>query len=157
MLPQRRNTTKGPRGPLVSLALGALLLVAIPSHAQTPVAYRDAMETAMRCVHAAMTDALLPIGVMPEQIANAALARCFDEIESAAGAAIGSSGAAKVDSVRTVLRKELYEYALQLSGVSHRHASYAGETGVDAYAAAGSWLPDEANEPQPTIGTPPIF
>ena len=147
MLRQRHDSTTGPALPMVRLVLCTLLLLAIPAHAQTAVGYRDAVEKAMGCVHAAMTDALLPVGVMPEQIANAALARCFDEIEAATSAAVGNSEApaAKAGSTRAMLRRELYDYALQMSGVAYRQASYARATLVDASAEAVFMAPQRSD------------
>ena len=85
----------------------------------------------MRCVHAAM-DALLPVGVMPEQLASAAIARCADEIEGAAAAAIaGSQAPAPLDAVRATLRRELYEYALQAGGPARWNNGHAAEAFVD--------------------------
>ena len=118
---------------MVRFALVALLLVAVPASSQGVVGYRGAIEKAMRCVHAAMTDALLPVGVMPEQIAKAALARCVDEIEGAAAAAVVGSRApaAPLDAARGALRRELYEYALQVAGQARGDNGYAAEAFVD--------------------------
>jgi hypothetical protein len=110
----------------------ALLFVAIPASPQGVVGYRDAIEKAMRCVHAAM-ETLLPVGVMPEQVANAALARCVDEIEGAASAAIvvSPTPVSPLDAARATLRRELYEYALQVAGRARWDNGYAAETLVD--------------------------
>ena len=114
---------------LGTFAVGAFLLLAVPAWAQGVVSDRGALEKAMRCVHAAMTDPLLPVGVMPERLAKAALARCADEIEEASAAVAGSApSAAKLDSARVVLRKELYEYALQVAGAAY--AQYAPAAGA---------------------------
>ena len=86
---------------MVRLALAALLLAAVPAYAQSD--HRGAMDKALRCVHAVMTDALVPAGVMREQLAHAALARCFDEIEAAVAAV--AAGSLNPNAVRASLRK----------------------------------------------------
>jgi hypothetical protein len=90
-----------------------------------------------------MTDPLLPVGVTPEQIAKAALARCFDEIEAATIAAVADSNApaAKAGFARATLRRELYDYALQMSGVAYRQVGYADATLVNASAEAAFTAP----------------
>jgi len=136
-------------------ALCALLFVAIPAPAQGVGGYPGAIERAMRCVHAAMTDGLLPVGAMPEQIAEAALARCFDEIEGAAAVAVAGSPAlaTRLGAIRVALRRELYEYALQVTARARADADsgYAAETLVspvhrsqegDAALLATSRAPD---------------
>jgi hypothetical protein len=142
MLRERHSTT-GPALLIARVALSTLLLGVIPAHAQAAGSYRDAVENALRCVHAAMTDAFLPVGVMPEQIAKAALARCFDEIEAATSAAVGNSDTpvARAGAARAMLRKELYEYALQMSGVAYRQASHVEATLVNASAEVGLLAP----------------
>ena len=144
MLRERHKST-GPALLIARFALGTLLLGVIPAHAQAAGNYREAVENAMRCVHAAMTDALLPVGVMPEQIAKAALARCFDEIEAATSAAVANSDTpvAKAGSARAMLRKELYDYALQMSGLAYRQRSYVEATLVNASAEAGLAAPPQ--------------
>ena len=113
-------------------ALIALLFVAIPASPQGVVGTGGAVEKAMRCVHAAM-DALLPVGAMPEQLASAAIARCADEIERAAAAAlVGSQApAALLQAIRVTLRRELYEYALQVGGLARWNDGYTAETYVN--------------------------
>jgi hypothetical protein len=147
MLRGRNHFTTGPALPMARLALCALLLAAIPAHAQAVVGYRDAVESAMRCIHAAMTDALLPVGIIPEQIAGAALARCYDEIEAATSAAVANSDtpAAKAGFARALLRKELFDYALQMSGVAYRQASYVEATLVNASAEAAFLAPQQGD------------
>jgi hypothetical protein len=115
---------------MVRLALCTLLLVAGPACAAEPGA---ALDAAMRCVLAAMTDPLVPVSAMREQIAASAIARCYDEIEVAAAAAAGSSApVARIDAARTALRRELQAYALQSAWAgSWTDASHAErETGV---------------------------
>jgi hypothetical protein len=113
---------------VVRFALIALLFWAIPASPQGVVGTGSAVERAMRCVHAAM-DALLPVGAMPEQLASAAIARCVDEIEGAAAAAIvGSQTPASLEVIRVTLRRELYEYALQVGGLARWDNGYAAET-----------------------------
>ena len=118
---------------MVRYALGVLLFVAIPASAQGVVGYAVAIEKAMRCVHAAMTDVLLPVGVLPEQVAKAALERCVDEIEGAAAAAVAGSKApaGPLDTARVALRRELYEYALQVAGQANGDNGDAAATIVD--------------------------
>jgi hypothetical protein len=141
---------------VVRFALGALLFIALPAASQGGVGYRDAIEQAMRCVHAAMTDVLLPVGVMPEQLANAALARCVDEIEGAAAGAVAGSKAPSgpLEVARVALRRELYEYALQVAGRAHgdsgdaqrlqaaappRDEAYLSQ--ATAISSSATWLP----------------
>jgi len=89
----------------------------------------------MRCIQAAMTDSLLPVGVMNEQIANAALARCGDEIENAATAvASAASKQGAIEVARAALRLELYRYALQVAGGSYAVHTSAADTRDDAVA-----------------------
>lgn len=109
------------RGARVRWAVAVLVFVAIPVSAQDAREPAGDIERAMRCVHAAMTDPHLPVGVMPEQVAQATLARCSEEIEAAASAcAAGSpSPAAMLDVVRATLRKELYEFALLAADSAH--------------------------------------
>lgn len=147
MFRQRLHSTTGPARPMAGFALCTFLLAAIPAHAQAVVGYRDAVESAMRCVHAAMNDAFLPAGVIPEQLAKAALARCFDEIESATSAAVANSDtpAAKAGAVRAMLRKELFDYALQVSDVAYRQASYVEATLVNASAEAAVVAPRQSD------------
>ena len=139
-------TTRRPLS-VARFVLCALLLAAIPAHAQAVVGHRDAVDSAMRCVHAAMNDALLPVGVIPEQIAKAALARCYDEIEAATSAAVANSEtpAAKSGSARAMLRKELFEYALQMSRVAYRQASYAQANLVNASAESAVVAPQQSD------------
>lgn len=112
---------------MVRFALFAMLFVAIPASAQGVGGYPTAVERAMRCIHAAMTDVMLPLGVMPERIAEAALARCVDEIEGAAAVAVASSQvpAARLEIVRVALRRELYQYALQVTARVDGGSGYA--------------------------------
>ena len=94
---------------MVRLALAALLLAAVPAYADSD--HRGAMDNALRCcVHAVMTDALVPAGVMREQAADAALARCFDEIEAVVAAV--AAGSLNLNAVRATLRKDLHTYAV---------------------------------------------
>jgi hypothetical protein len=117
---------------VVRFALLTLLFVALPASAQGLVDSGGAFEKATRCVHAAM-NALLPVGVMPEQLASAAIARCFDEIEGAAAAATAGSRvpATQLDAARVTLRRGLYEYALQVAGRARWDNGYATETSFD--------------------------
>lgn len=116
--------------PVVRFAWCALLFVALPAASQGTAGRRDAIERAMQCVQAAMTDVLLPVGWMPEQIAKAALARCVDAIEGAVASAVAGAGApaAPVDIARVALRRELYEYALQVTGPAYGDNGSAAET-----------------------------
>jgi len=99
---------------LSRLAFSALLLLAAPAFAQSETAIGGAVDAAAQCVHVAVTDALLPVGLMREQIAESALARCYDEIEAAAIAiATGKSPAMRIDAARAALRRDLYVYAIQ--------------------------------------------
>jgi len=147
------TSKKSQRLQAVRFALCALLFVAIPASAQGVGGYPGAIERAMRCVHAAMTDVLLPVGAMPEQIAEAALARCFDEIEGAAAFAAAGSPAppTRLGAIRVALRRELYEYALQVTARGDADSGYAAETLVspvhrsqegDAALLATSRAPD---------------
>lgn len=79
-----------------------MLFLAAPVFAQG-----HAPERAAQCVHAATTS-LLAVGAPPEQLAPMALARCFDEIE----AVLGSVNA---EALRIALRRELYDYALDVA------------------------------------------
>ena len=99
------------------LALAALLLAAVPAYAQSD--HRGAMDKALRCVHAVMTDALVPAGVMREQLAHAALARCFDEIEAAVAAV--APGSPNPNAVRASLRRELHTYAVLVTSAARGH------------------------------------
>ena len=89
----------------------------------------------MRCIRAAMTDSLLPVGVANEQIANVALMRCSDEIERAVGALAAAAKAGGVEATRVALRVELYDYAMDVAGRSyavHANASDVSDTNVEA-------------------------
>lgn len=85
------------------IAIATLLMAAAPAFAH------DAVDRALRCVHAAMAS-LQPVGAGTEQLATVALARCFDEIEAVV--AIATTG----DAVRTALRRELLDYAMHVTG-----------------------------------------
>jgi hypothetical protein len=104
---------------MVRLALAALLLAAVPAYAEGTADHRGAMDKALRCVHAVMTDALLPVGVTREQIAQSALARCFDEIEAAVAAV--AAGSRNLNAVRATLRKELHTYAVLVTSAARGH------------------------------------
>ena len=99
---------------LVRWVLSALLIVAAPAIAQSETSFGGAVEAALRCVRSVKTDALLPVGLMREQLAESALSRCYDEIEAAALAiASPKAPAARVDAARAALRRDLYLYAVQ--------------------------------------------
>jgi hypothetical protein len=118
--------------------LAVLLLCVLPAASR---AAADSVDSAMRCVHAQMTSSFLPVGVASEQIAGAAIARCFDEIETAATAIAGKRNA--IDAARTSLRMQLYDYALQVAGATHAAPAYAADTadtaGEETPDASRSW------------------
>src|SRR5262245_5332370 len=129
-----------PAATMVRLLFAALLFVAVPGSAQEAASYRNAVERAMRCIQAAMTDPLLPVGAMPEQIATVALARCFDEIERAVAAG-GSGSTAKSDVVRIALRKDLHDFALEVaSGAQGRGGGIAETSKSESTDPAGPRL-----------------
>jgi hypothetical protein len=110
--------------------LGLLLFATVGlAQAAEPV---DAMHGAMRCIRVAMTDSLLPVGVMNEQIANAALMRCSDEIENAAAViAAAATKAGGIEATRAALRVELYDYAMGVAGGSYALRASASDASVD--------------------------
>ena len=74
------------------------------------------LDAAMRCVRGTMNSALVPVTASAEQLANVALARCADEIESAAIAMAGLPLVnARVDASRMAVRSELHGYALAVA------------------------------------------
>jgi len=108
-----------------------LLLVATAGAAQGAEP-GDAMHGAMRCIRFAMTDSLLPVGVMNQQIANAALMRCSDEIENAAAViAAAATKAGGIEATRAALRVELYDFAMDVAGGSYSLHADASDASVD--------------------------
>lgn len=85
--------------------LAASLFIAAPALAQG-----HAPERAAHCVYAAMTS-LLTVGASAEQLAPVALARCYDEIDA-------MLTNVKAEAVRIALRRELYDYAVQVAGTA---------------------------------------
>ena len=85
-----------------------LLVIALTA----PLAQATNVDRALGCVQAAMTS-LQPLGATPEQLAPIALARCFDEIEAALANA--------KEAARIALRRELYDYALHVTGGAHAY------------------------------------
>jgi hypothetical protein len=74
------------------------------------------LDSAMRCVHGAMTSPFVPATTSAEQLANVALMRCADEIEMAAIALAGTPVAsARIDASRIAVRRELHGYALAVA------------------------------------------
>jgi hypothetical protein len=74
------------------------------------------IDAAMRCVRGSMTSAFVPATANVEQLANVALARCADEIESAAIALAGAPLVhARIEASRTAVRRELHSYALAVA------------------------------------------
>jgi len=117
---------------LVRSFLVALCFV-VTSASSQGVAPDAALVKAMRCIHGAMTDSLLPVGVMHEQLASAALARCSDEIESAATAVASAGGKpGAIEIARAAVRRELYGYALQSAGGSYVLRASASDASDDA-------------------------
>ena len=73
-------------------------------------------DAAMRCVRSTMTSAYVPATANVEQLANVALARCADEIESAAVALAGAPLVhARIEASRMAVRLELHGYALAVA------------------------------------------
>jgi len=72
------------------------------------------LDSAMRCVHGAMTSAFIPATASTEQLASVALMRCADEIEMAAIALAGAPS--RIDAARIAVRRELHGYALAVAG-----------------------------------------
>lgn len=117
--------------------LASLLMLPLPAVADP--APEPVVDSALVCVHRAMTRGPWPSGVFPEQIAEAAVARCYDEIESAAAAAVRSKdcGLRRADEVRLELRRQFYEYALQIGvGATRVAAMDASETQHSPESAA---------------------
>ena len=85
-----------------ALAFAASLALATPAFAQA--------ERAATCVQGAMAS-LLTLGAVPEQLAPVALARCYDEIEALLTNV-------KVEAARVALRRELYDFAVHVAGVT---------------------------------------
>ena len=105
--------------------LAALALTLAPA-----LASAGDLDAAMQCVRSTMTSALVPVTASAEQLANVALGRCADEIESAAIAMAGVPlVAARIDASRMAVRTELHQYALAVaSGPAPATASDASRT-----------------------------
>jgi hypothetical protein len=115
-----------------------LLLFAISAYAQAVVP-AAAVQSAMRCIEGAMTSSVLPVGVMTERIADSALARCFDEIETAAVAIASADNArGRIEAIRAAIRTQLYDYALQVAGATYALPPIAADTADDAMAQSRS-------------------
>jgi hypothetical protein len=91
--------------------------VAIFAFALAPVvANAGDIDAAMRCVRGTMTSAFVPATANVEQLANVALARCADEIETAAIALAGMPLVhARIEASRMAVRHELHGYALAVA------------------------------------------
>jgi hypothetical protein len=125
--------------PSLSLAVAFVSLCSLSGLARGSDDDANALASAMQCVAAQMTDARLPVAVMPEQIASASIFRCSDQIEAAANAVAGSNARYEQISVaRATVRRALYEYALDVAG-----GSAADATGTAAVSAE-TWQVDES-------------
>ena len=74
------------------------------------------LDAAIACVRSTVTSAFVPVTAGAEQLANVALARCSDEIESASVAMAGTPLViARVEAARVAVRRELHGYAIAVT------------------------------------------